>query len=227
MNRTRDIILVPMTLMGLLWLGVWLGSIDSSVRPAFADNPPQESSPNDKKGSSSPYLGPANLTAADAIICFPTAAGSGVPQLLPYGSQVVIDCDAEAWAFWSQAATEADLSMNTTTGVITDSASGAGVPGDGAAPDGYGNGWHMLSGVPYAKALNKKHFVPGESITVRDGVCENASGRNNGYPCRQDTECTDFSATHTTCDTTVDNHSRVDGAFLCVHVNGTCWANLE
>lgn len=207
-----------------LLLGVLLATLASF--PALAANPPKNVSATDKMGSSSPYLGPIPLTAAGALVYLPTVSGGSVPQLIPYGSQVVIStCSVASWGFFFQAPTLAELSFDTGTGVITDSGTGAGVPG-GTAPDGWANGFQIPT-TGRAVALGRD-FSPGVSVGARTGVCWNTTTlRNNGYPCQTNTHCSNFSAGFPTCHNDANYSASIDGGFFAIYTTGTCWVDFE
>lgn len=139
------------------------------------------------------------------------ANDSGEGELIPYNSLVTWHCPAPGGVVClSQTINGADIALNTTTGVITDSGTTAGSGNDGAGSCFYCTGY-------FAQVLSAQTFFDPEAVLRRTGVCQiTATSAFTGAPCRATTECD----TGQTCETTTDhlNSGDITGAY-------TCWAD--
>lgn len=140
--------------------------------------------------------------------CWTDADGEG--EIIPWNTLVTWHCPTAGIVCFTMTIEGGDIQLNTSTGVITDSATNRGFSA-GAAPDGAGTCF-MCDGY-FAQVLSKAPFMDTVNTPlIRDGVCSDPAGA----PCRQASDC-DVSET-ATCDVSVDQIR--SGAILGAH---TCW----
>lgn len=176
------------------------------------------------------------ITAGGAVECLAEESG-GQEQLLVYGAQLICHCTQPCALFYTLGQA-ADLSINTTTLVVTDADSGAGVPdidGNGTFSDNAvdGSAGAVWADPSVAMVLGR-NFGSLASVGKRCGVCATAEAPadlvTNGRPCGVDADCTDADTSGfdqcrgcgagTPADNT-NHHNSILGGFVC----GDCTAD--
>ena len=139
------------------------------------------------------------------------ADGDGEGEIIPWESLVTWHCPSPGGIVClSMTINGTDITLNTTTGIITDAATTRGFT-SGAAPDGAGTCF-FCNGY-FAQQLSKAIFADTTNVVLyRDGVCTDPAGA----PCRADSECD----TAATC--TVSGNAYTSGAITGAY---TCWAD--
>ena len=143
--------------------------------------------------------------------CWANASGEG--ELIRWYSLVTWHCPAPGGVVClSMTINGTDIDVST-TGIITDAATGAGSGGgnDGAGTCFYCSGY-------FAQVLSRSSFMESTAVLRRTGVCQiTATSALTGAPCRANTECD----TGQTCETATDHFSNSDitGAYTCFRDN--------
>lgn len=168
-----------------------LGSPDR----ARARHPNQDAAPRTRIG-----LGETATfgTATDIAVVSSTDDGATRPQRVPIYSAVDFQCTtAGGWVCFSLTPNSDDIDISS-TGRITDAATGVGLYTD-PAPDGYGSCF-FCSGQT-SQVFELSHFQSATAVLSRTGECLDGSSAETGRPCRVDADC----GTSYTCSTAANN----------------------
>lgn len=133
-----------------------------------------------------------------------------VPLAVPYYTAVQFKgSNTGGWFCFSQTPNGTDIALDTTTGVITDSAAGA--------PDGAASCFYIPANGTYAEVLDPSHFAHSTlSVLRRTDVCETAGNveHSPGRPCRVDLDCAGTGSSTDICDLTPDS-VLIGSAYVC------------
>ena len=150
--------------------------------------------------------------------CWANAAGEG--ELIPWYALVTAHCPSPGGVLClSMTINGADIALNTTTGIITDTGVGAGAGTDGA-------GTCFLCTGYFSQVVDRQVFVDPNAVLRRTGVCQiTATSALTGAPCRATTECD----TGQTCETTTDHltNSDITGVYACFANNVANYLTVE
>lgn len=192
------------TKLGFLAL---LLSISGCIADAVAETSFEGSRKDDlaRIGAAPQLLGTFFATTDATTDTTPTirATGTEYASCLPYGAQVVIDCDTTRVFCWSQS--EIEVSVVAATMVVTDSGVTSG--GGGNEEDGTGACFRVQGGSYRTAISSKKAFDTSTAVGRREHSCTATAGR----PCEDDADCPGAD----TCDT--------DSAYntiTCAHLIG-------